>query len=77
MRNNAELRAARDIVSSDFPTFLPSSSPPQYLHLLLVLGQHADVLLLLVVFLFHDCTLALVQGNVLPWKNAKEIDALK
>lgn len=39
----------------------------QYLHLLLVLGQHADVLLLLLVFLFHDGPLTLVQGYVLPW----------
>ncbi len=38
----------------------------QYLHLLLVLGQHADVLLLLVVFLLHDGPLTLVQGYVLP-----------
>lgn len=41
----------------------------QYLHLLLVLGQHADVLLLLVVFLLHDGPLTLVQGYVLPWKD--------
>lgn len=43
-----------------------------YLHLLLVLGQHADVLLLLVVFLLHDGTLALVQGDVLPWKKPQK-----
>lgn len=39
----------------------------QYFHLLLVLGQHADVLLLLLVFLLHDGPLTLVQGDVLAW----------
>lgn len=38
----------------------------QYFHLLLVLGQHADVLLLLLVFLLHDGPLILVQSYVLP-----------
>lgn len=36
-----------------------------YLHLLFVLGQHADVLLLLLVLLLHDGSLTLVQGDVL------------
>lgn len=39
----------------------------QYLHLLLVLGQHADVLLLLMVFLLHDGALTLVQSYVLAY----------
>lgn len=35
------------------------------LHLLLVLGEHADVLLLLLMLLLHDGSLTLVKGNVL------------
>ena len=40
------------------------------LHLLLVLGQHGDVVLLLLVLLLHDGPLALVQGDVLPWTHS-------
>jgi len=38
------------------------------LHLLLVLRQHGDVVLLLLVLLLHDGPLALVQGDVLAWE---------
>lgn len=43
-----------------------AAAPGPHLHVLLVLGQPADVLLLLPVPLLQHCPLVLVEGNVLP-----------
>lgn len=48
--------------------------PPAHLHLLLVLGQAADVLLLLPVPLLEDGPLTLVQGNVLAWNAGRRCE---
>lgn len=46
------------------------------LHLFLVLSQSADILLLLLVPLFEDSPLTLVQGNIFPWNTREAPRAL-
>lgn len=53
------------------PAWSSSTEKSPCLHLFLILSQPADVLLLLLVPLFEDSPLTLVQCNVLPW-NTRE-----